>query len=144
MLVFPGQNLTPQQHVAFAKRFGEIETDTAQGRKVSQGRIGKNFADVSNLDHQGKIWEKDSRQRRFQLCNRPWHTDRSFTPPPAPASLPASPGTPPLRGPTPFAGPRPASGVGEGAPATPRVSRVTGSDRLNLPGARQFLRPPRD
>ena len=98
VLVFPGQQLTQQQHVAFAKRFGEIETDTAQGRKVSQGRIGKNFADVSNLDHQGKIWGKDSRQRMFQLCNQLWHTDSSFKRRPALASLLYARTIPPLGG----------------------------------------------
>lgn len=87
VLVFPEQRLTPDQHAAFAQRFGALEQDTAQGREYSQKRLGRRFADVSNLDHEGRIWGPNSRQRLFQLGNRLWHTDSSFKRVPALCSL---------------------------------------------------------
>jgi alpha-ketoglutarate-dependent 2,4-dichlorophenoxyacetate dioxygenase len=49
--------------------------------------LRQEFADVSNLDPENKVWDKDSRHRMFQLGNRLWHTDSSFKRLPARASL---------------------------------------------------------
>ena len=103
VLVFPGQHLTPAQHVAFAENFGPIETDTAQGTKESQKRLGKQFADVSNLNADGEIWGEASRQRMFQLGNRLWHTDSSFKRRPALCSLLYARSIAPIGGHTEFA-----------------------------------------
>ena len=103
VLVFPDQALTPDQHVAFAQHFGPLETDTAQGRKVSQARLGDSFADVSNLDHENKVWAEGSRQREFQLANRLWHTDSSFKRIPSLCSLLYARSVVPVGGHTEFA-----------------------------------------
>jgi alpha-ketoglutarate-dependent 2,4-dichlorophenoxyacetate dioxygenase len=103
VLIFPGQRLTAEQHVAFAARFGPIETDTAQGRTESQARLGTRFADVSNLDAEGEIWGETSRQRMFQLGNRLWHTDSSFKRRPALCSLLYAHSIAPIGGHTEFA-----------------------------------------
>jgi alpha-ketoglutarate-dependent 2,4-dichlorophenoxyacetate dioxygenase len=87
VLIFAEQHLTQDQHVAFAEHFGPIETDTAQGTKESQARLGTRFADVSNLSAEGKIWDDSSRQRMFQMGNRLWHTDSTFKRRPALCSL---------------------------------------------------------
>ena len=103
VLVFPDQHLSPQQHVDFALRFGPLETDTAQGREYAQARLGQQFADVSNLDREGRLWAKESRQRLFQLGNRLWHTDSSFKRVPALCSLLYAHSIAPIGGHTEFA-----------------------------------------
>ena len=87
VLIFPDQQLTQEQHLAFAALFGPLEMTIAVHRKDAPLRVRKEFADVSNLNHKDKVWGKDSRTRQFQLANRLWHTDSSFKRLPALASL---------------------------------------------------------
>ena len=78
VLIFPGQDLTPEQHLAFAQKFGPIETDRVLDPKVTPSRLSNSFADISNLAPDGAIWEQDSRQRMYKAGNKLWHTDSSF------------------------------------------------------------------
>src|SRR5688572_17227043 len=78
VLVFPDQDLTPQQHIDFSKLFGPIETDRVLDQKVTPHRLDVSFADISNLSPEGKIWAEDSRQRMYKAGNKLWHTDSSF------------------------------------------------------------------
>ena len=78
VLIFPDQHLSQDQHLDFARHFGPLETTIALHRTDTQLRVRKEFADVSNLDPENKVWGKESRQRMFQLGNRLWHTDSSF------------------------------------------------------------------
>ena len=87
VLIFTDQQLTQEQHLAFAAQFGPLELTIAVHRKDAPLRVPKEFADVSNLNHKDKVWGKDSRTRQFQLANRLWHTDSSFKRLPALASL---------------------------------------------------------
>jgi alpha-ketoglutarate-dependent 2,4-dichlorophenoxyacetate dioxygenase len=103
VLVFPGQHLSPEQHLDFAGQFGPLETTIAVHRGDSPLRLAKEFADVSNLDHNSELWGKDSRVRLFQLGNRLWHTDSSFKRRPALASLLYARSIPPVGGHTEFA-----------------------------------------
>src|ERR1700691_3852508 len=103
VLIFPDQHLSQDQHLDFAKHFGPLETTIALYRKDAQLRVRKEFADVSNLSPDNKVWGKDSRQRMFQLGNRLWHTDSSFKRLPARASLLYARSIPPLGGHTEFA-----------------------------------------
>jgi alpha-ketoglutarate-dependent taurine dioxygenase len=50
VLIFPGQQLSADQHLDFAKLFGPLETTIALHRKDAKLRVQKEFADVSNLD----------------------------------------------------------------------------------------------
>ncbi len=103
VLIFPDQHLSQDQHLDFARHFGPLETTIALHRKDAQLRVRKEFADVSNLDPENKVWGKDSRQRMFQLGNRLWHTDSSFKRVPALASLLYAHAIPPVGGHTEFA-----------------------------------------
>ncbi|MGH8618140.1 MAG: TauD/TfdA dioxygenase family protein [Burkholderiales bacterium] len=78
VLVFPGQELTPQQQLDFAVHFGPIETERTLDRKATPSRFESSFADVSNLTADGKIWSGDSRARMYKAGNKLWHTDSSF------------------------------------------------------------------
>jgi alpha-ketoglutarate-dependent 2,4-dichlorophenoxyacetate dioxygenase len=103
VLIFPDQQLTQEQHLAFAAQFGPLEVTIAVHRKDAPLRVPKEFADVSNLNHKDKVWGKDSRTRQFQLANRLWHTDSSFKRLPALASLLYARTVPPIGGHTEFA-----------------------------------------
>ena len=89
VLVFPAQQLTGEQHLAFASYFGPLETTVRLTMKHGSGkmRLREEFADIANLDGNGKLWHKDSRTRLFQMGNRLWHTDSSFKAPSGYASL---------------------------------------------------------
>ena len=78
VLIFPEQQLGPQQHIDFAKIFGPIETDRVLAMENAAPRLGAEFADISNLNNQGQIWDRDSRQRMYKEGNKLWHTDSSF------------------------------------------------------------------
>jgi len=88
VLVFPGQQLTDDQQMAFTVNFGPIED--ARGGNVTKPqdkRLVTGMNDVSNLGKDGKPLARDSRQRLFNIGNMLWHSDSSFRPVPAKYSL---------------------------------------------------------
>jgi alpha-ketoglutarate-dependent 2,4-dichlorophenoxyacetate dioxygenase len=103
VLIFPEQNLTEQQHLAFAQYIGPLETNIATFNKNAQLRLTPELVDISNLTPKNEIWGEESRTRRFQLGNRLWHTDSSFKYLPARASLLYALTIPPIGGHTEFA-----------------------------------------
>ena len=103
VLIFPGQRLTPDQHLAFARHFGPVESDRVLDQKVTPHRLDNQFADISNLSPDGKIWAEDSRQRMYKAGNKLWHTDSSFKFRPGLASLLYSRTVAPVGGHTEFA-----------------------------------------
>jgi alpha-ketoglutarate-dependent 2,4-dichlorophenoxyacetate dioxygenase len=103
VLIFPDQQLSQDQHLDFARNFGPLETTIALFRKDAKLRVRKEFADVSNLDAENKVWGENSRRRLFELGNRLWHTDSSFKRLPARASLLYARSIPPVGGHTEFA-----------------------------------------
>jgi alpha-ketoglutarate-dependent 2,4-dichlorophenoxyacetate dioxygenase len=103
VLIFPDQHLSQDQHLDFARHFGPLETTIGVYRKDAPLRLRKEFADVSNLNHDNEVWGKESRLRLFQLGNRLWHTDSSFKRVPALASLLYARSIPPIGGHTEFA-----------------------------------------
>jgi alpha-ketoglutarate-dependent 2,4-dichlorophenoxyacetate dioxygenase len=46
--------------------------------RADQRRLGYEMSDISNLDKDGKLLERDDRRRGFNLGNRLWHSDSSF------------------------------------------------------------------
>ena len=103
VLVFPDQKLSSQQHVDFAKNFGPIEMDRVLAQENAAPRLGHAFADISNLNGEGRIWDKDSRQRMYKEGNKLWHTDSSFKFKPGLCSLLYSMTVVPIGGHTEFA-----------------------------------------
>ena len=88
VLVFPQQDLTDEQQVAFSECFGELEA-TAGGNitKKEDRRLDEKMSDVSNLDRDGKPLARDDRRRMFNLGNQLWHSDSSFRATPAKYSI---------------------------------------------------------
>lgn len=78
VLVFPEQRLTHEQHLAFSARFGPVEKERTLDPKATPSRFSGEFADISNLTAEGRIWGETSRQRMYKAGNKLWHTDSSF------------------------------------------------------------------
>ncbi len=88
VLVFPNQNITDEQQIAFTVNFGPIEN--ARGGNITKAtdkRLNDGMNDVSNLDKDGKPLPKESRQTLFNIGNMLWHSDSSFRAIPAKYSL---------------------------------------------------------
>jgi len=103
VLAFPSQNLTTEQHLAFASHFGPLETTVQLNMRHKKLRVREEIADIANLDAYGRVWRKDSRIRLFQMGNRLWHTDSSFKAPSGYASLLYARSVAPIGGHTEFA-----------------------------------------
>ena len=104
VLVFPGQTLTSEQHIEFAKVFGPMEQNiNTYADEVKKFRIDARIADVSNLGDENEILSKDSRKRMSGLANRLWHTDSIFRKLPALTSLLYARAIAPVGGRTEFA-----------------------------------------
>jgi len=100
VLVFPGQQLTDEQQMAFTTRFGPLETTIKSiGR---ERRLHENMVDLSNVDPsaEGRLMGWNDRRMLYQSGNQLWHTDSSFKPVPAMASLLSGREVPPVGGET--------------------------------------------
>jgi alpha-ketoglutarate-dependent 2,4-dichlorophenoxyacetate dioxygenase len=100
VLVFPGQRLTDEQQMAFTTRFGPLETTI---KSIGQERrLHENMVDLSNVDPQaeGRLMGWNDRRMLYQSGNQLWHTDSSFKPVPAMASLLSGREVPPVGGET--------------------------------------------
>jgi alpha-ketoglutarate-dependent 2,4-dichlorophenoxyacetate dioxygenase len=89
VLVFPEQELTDAEQIAFTRHFGELERYNTAGhiRRREDQRLGPGIADFSNLDKSGAIMSATDRVWFFKLADRLWHSDSSFRPIPAKYSL---------------------------------------------------------
>lgn len=84
VLVFPGQNLDAASQVAFSRNFGPLED--AISRQAESGP-GQHVSHLSNVDDAGNIVPPEDRKQLFHAANRFWHTDSSYKPKTALASL---------------------------------------------------------
>lgn len=88
VLVFHGQPLTDEQHLAFTRALGPVENTSGNNlREAADTRLPPLFADVSNLDANNQPYGQDDRRRLFAIGNRLWHSDASFKAIPAKYSL---------------------------------------------------------
>jgi alpha-ketoglutarate-dependent 2,4-dichlorophenoxyacetate dioxygenase len=87
VIVLPGQDIDDEQQLAFSRYFGPLEDGANSGARDSELRLPVAFADVSNLDKDGRITARDTKKRMAALANRLWHTDASFRAIPAKYSI---------------------------------------------------------
>jgi alpha-ketoglutarate-dependent 2,4-dichlorophenoxyacetate dioxygenase len=80
VLVFPGQHLDDDEHLAFARRFGPLE-------RALNSRSDTRFSRLSSVRSSGEMVEAGSMVARMLESNMVWHTDSSFKPVPAMFSL---------------------------------------------------------
>jgi alpha-ketoglutarate-dependent 2,4-dichlorophenoxyacetate dioxygenase len=78
VLVFPGQPLTQDQQIAFAKSFGPLDLGL---RKVKTGPHRFDYAelaDISNVTLDGKVADRAHGKIVGNIANQLWHSDSSF------------------------------------------------------------------
>lgn len=93
VLVFPGQALSDDDHIAFTRRFGRLERGLTRRATRGLGRL-------SNVDKNGDVVPPANTQARFQRGNREWHSDSSYKRVGAKASILAAHVTPSTGGET--------------------------------------------
>jgi alpha-ketoglutarate-dependent 2,4-dichlorophenoxyacetate dioxygenase len=106
VLVFPNQPLTEEQQLDFARRWGPVEppiTPYVQTRDNKRRLGAAEFADISNLDENGRLISKDDNRRLVNRANQLWHTDSTFTRTPAKMSMLSAQISVPTGGETEFA-----------------------------------------
>jgi alpha-ketoglutarate-dependent 2,4-dichlorophenoxyacetate dioxygenase len=82
VLVFRGQAVTDEIQLAFSRRFGLPEVT-----KVGSQGTGSHFVILSTIGPDGKVVPADHRLILRAKANQLWHTDSSFKPVPALASI---------------------------------------------------------
>ena len=101
VLVFHDQHLSDEEQIAFTRRFGPLEETT---RSIAQNaRVAPQIADLSNVDADGHTMSADDRRMLYHKGNQLWHSDSSFKPVPAMASLLSAREVPPEGGETEYA-----------------------------------------
>ena len=80
VLVFPGQFLSDDEHLAFARRFGPLE-------RALNSRSDTRFSRLSSVRSNGELVTANSMVARMLESNMVWHTDSSFKPIPSTFSL---------------------------------------------------------
>lgn len=91
-LIFPNQHLTEEAQIGFAKRFGDLEllTPDVQMQAVS----------ISNQKDDGSVYESEEFRYKTLRGNEGWHTDSSYMPLAAKASILSAQVVPPSGGET--------------------------------------------
>jgi alpha-ketoglutarate-dependent 2,4-dichlorophenoxyacetate dioxygenase len=82
VLVFRSQDVTDEIQLAFSRRFGPPEVT-----KVGSQGTGSHFVILSTIGPDGKVVPADHRLSLRAKANQLWHTDSSFKPVPALASI---------------------------------------------------------
>ena len=86
VLVFRDQQLSEDEQLAFTARLGPM--DPGRHLAVRQHRrVRPEFADVSNLDEEGRVADRNHRRILSNMATRLWHTDSSYKKPAAKFSL---------------------------------------------------------
>lgn len=99
VLVFHDQRLSEEAHVAFSRRFGELEMTMVNDPSGGGGPVNH----ISNVDERGRLIPMNDSRMVYNSGNALWHTDSSYKPVPAKASLLFAEEVPPSGGETEFA-----------------------------------------
>ena len=78
-LVFPNQHLTEEKQIAFAQRFGKIE--------LLRGNTDNMAVAISNQKADGALLQPNEHRYKTLRGNEGWHTDSSYMPLAAKASV---------------------------------------------------------
>ena len=93
LIVFRGVDLTPDQHIAFSKQFGALDDHAATPHERLDGY--RELLEITNKP-------KDNQPSQSRNAGRNWHSDYSYTPRPAAASMLYCTEKPPVGGDTMF------------------------------------------
>ena len=103
VLLFPEQNVSDAQQLAFTANFGPPDIGRKKAVKTADSRVPTEMIDLSNLDENGYVIDPDHRRVLSLLGTRLWHTDSSYQRPAAKFSMLRAVAVPPWGGETEFA-----------------------------------------
>ena len=129
IIVFRDQTFDDESQIAFSRNFGELETMVAHpGNDWNPGHVSV----MTNLGKDGNMLPLDHPAMEHRMRNEAWHSDSSFKPIPALASLLSARIVPPTGGNTDFASARAAY---EDLPAERKaeLERLTAVHRITHP-----------
>jgi len=86
VLVFPDQDITDAEHVAFTRHFGEPEIFHQTSLNLRSDRVKEIFL-VSNVDGENRLMKPSDPSQKQLSSSRQWHTDSSYRPMPSVGSL---------------------------------------------------------
>ena len=75
VLVYPNQGISDEQHIAFGRKFGELEDHPSVAHRSSRN---KEIYRVSNVDETGEIIPQETTSWQYLNLTWLWHTDSSF------------------------------------------------------------------
>ena len=75
VLVFPNQAISDEQHIAFGRKFGELEVHPSVAHRSSRN---KEIYRVSNVDEAGEIIPQETTSWQYLNLRWLWHTESSF------------------------------------------------------------------
>jgi alpha-ketoglutarate-dependent 2,4-dichlorophenoxyacetate dioxygenase len=96
VLVFHDQPMSEDEHVAFSRRFGELEPTMVNDPSGGGGPLNH----IANVDENGRLIPMNDPRMIYNTGNSLWHTDSSYKPIPAKASLLFAEAVPPAGGET--------------------------------------------
>ena len=82
VLIFPNQAIDDDEQIHFTRQFGPLEAT-----KIGTEGTGTPLVILRNFDDKNRLVESDHRQNLNNRANQLWHTDSSFKPIPAKASI---------------------------------------------------------
>lgn len=103
VLIFPQQDLTPADQVRFSSYFGPLEQAIT---RMGDDDVARQIALLSNVNDDGTLCSISDRKMLFHRGNEMWHTDSTYKPQTALASLLYAVEVPPSGGQTHFASTR--------------------------------------
>lgn len=87
LLVFTDQHFNDDDQTAFTARFGRLETQLPLRTMERNPGLRPEVTDLSNVDDMNRLLDPADRRAINYAGNQMWHTDSSFKPVPAMASL---------------------------------------------------------
>jgi len=102
VLVFHGQCIDSEQQLAFTRWFGPLDIGRKQAVETKSRLADEAMIDLSNLDADGAVFDRNSRKILSNMGTRLWHTDSSYKRPAAKFSILSAHAVPPWGGETEF------------------------------------------
>lgn len=87
VLIWRGQPLTAQQQINLTQSFGPLDVGLKRVFKRAERLEDERLIDISNVDAEGHVAQRDSPKNLSNFANQLWHSDSSFMNPRAAYSM---------------------------------------------------------